>query len=58
MGVAEREPPALTTPLARPRFSGGGVRPTADVNTPSPATPAPPAATTTMRRTSIQIDIA
>src|SRR6266850_524783 len=52
------EPPALTMPLAMPRFSGGSARATADISTPSPAMPPPPAATTPIRRTSIQVLVA
>src|SRR5438094_1051511 len=52
------EPPALTMPLARPRFSGGTARATADISTPRPAMPPPPAAITPMRSTSIQVVLA
>ena len=40
------DPPAFTSPLARPRACAGTARPTADISTPSPAMPAPPAAMT------------
>ena len=52
------EPPALTMPLARPRFSAGSARATADISTPSPAMPPPPAATTPMSSTSIHALVA
>ncbi len=52
------EPPAFTMPLAMPRFSGGSARATADISTPSPAMPPPPAATTPIRSTSIQVLVA
>src|SRR2546421_2973654 len=53
-----KEPPALTMPLAMPRFSGGSARATADISTPRPAMPPPPAATTPMSSTSIQVLVA
>ncbi len=52
------EPPALTMPLAMPRFSGGNARATADISTPSPAMPPPPAAITPIKSTSIQVLVA
>src|SRR5467141_3608027 len=39
-------------------FSGGTARATADISTPSPAMPPPPAATTPIRSTSIQVLVA
>ncbi len=42
------EPPALTMPLAMPRFSGGARRAVAESSTDGPAKPAPPAARTPM----------
>ena len=52
------EPPALTMPLARPRFSGGSARATEDMSTPRPAMPLPPAETMPMRRISVQVVLA
>ena len=40
------DPPALTMPVAMPRFSGGVRRVAAAINTEGPAMPAPPAPST------------
>src|SRR3954466_5234344 len=52
------EPPALTMPVARPRFSGGSTRATDDMSTPRPAMPLPPADTTPMSTINIQAVVA
>ncbi len=49
------EPPALTMPLAMPRFCGGTARLTADISTPRPDMPEPPAAMTPISTISIQV---
>jgi len=53
-----KEAPALIMPLAMPRFSGGSTRPIADITTPRPVMPAPPAATTPTNTISIQVLVA
>ena len=46
------DPPALTMPLAMPRFSGGMSRVVAAISTDGPAMPAPPAARMPMAKIS------
>ena len=46
------EPPALTMPVAMPRFSAGISRVVAAISTDGPAMPAPPAASTPIAKIS------
>ena len=46
------EPPALTMPVAMPRFSGPIMRTAADISTAGPARPEPPEASTPMAKIS------
>ena len=49
------EPPALITPVARPRFSLGISRVAAAISTAGPAIPAPPADSTPIARIRPQV---